>query len=141
MNGWRIAFIVAHLIEGVILWTLLRDYHFVDQSLYNEVKDKASLDAIRVASELGRFDLASMFLAGVSILIGVAAIFGFVEVRFRSEKRAEEVARHVVDQKVTALFNEAMKTRGDGMAPQLGMTEAVEADVLSKANEIGKDLK
>ncbi|MDR9774118.1 Clp protease ClpP [Rhizobium hidalgonense] len=77
-------------------------------------------------------------------MVAVAAaphIFGFVEVRFRSEKRAEEVARHVVDQKVTALFNEAMKTRGDGMAPQLGMTEAVEADVLSKANEIGKDLK
>jgi len=138
MNGWRIAFIVAHLIEGVLLWTLLKDYHFVDPALYDEVKDKTSLDAIRVASELGRFDLASMFLAGISILLGVAAIFGFVEVRFRSEKRAEEAARQIVDQKVTALFNEAMKTRGDGASRHLGVTEAVEADVLSKANELGK---
>jgi len=138
MNGWRIAFIVAHLVEGVLLWTLLKDYHFVDPSLYHEVKDKTSLDAIRVASELGRFDLASMFLAGISILLGVAAIFGFVEVRFRSEKRAEETARQIVDQKVTALFNEAMKTRGDGALPHVGVTKAVEADVLSKANELGK---
>lgn len=136
MVGWRIAFGIAHLIQFVLLFTLLKDYHFVDPALYSSVKDTESLNAIHVAAELGRFDLASMFLAGVSLLLGVAAIFGFVEVRWRSEKRAEDAARSFLDQKFGEMFEETMKTR---MGPVDG-TQTVdfntEAEVISKASEL-----
>lgn len=122
----------------MLIWLLLKSYHFVDPALYNEVKDQTSLDAIRVASELGRFDLASMFLGGISILLGIAAIFGFVEVRTRSAERAEATARQIVDEKVGTLFNEAMKARGADFGPGVRITEAAEADVLAKAHELGK---
>ncbi|ANL52884.1 hypothetical protein [Rhizobium phaseoli] len=98
MTGWRIAFIVAHIIEIIVIWTLLKDYHFVDQSLYQAVETTKSSDALHVAVQLGRFDMISIFFAGVSILIGIAAIFGFAEVRSRSEKRAEEAAKPIAAQ-------------------------------------------
>jgi hypothetical protein len=93
MNGWRIAFIVAHIVEGVVIWALFKDYHFVDPAIYNEAVKSGNADAIQVAYQIGRLDLASMFLAGISVLLGLAAIFAFVEVRSRAIRNAAETAK------------------------------------------------
>lgn len=71
---------------------LYKDYRFVDPALYEAVKETKSLEVINVAAQLGRFDLAAMFLGGTSIIIAIAAIFGFLEVRSKSVRVAIETA-------------------------------------------------
>lgn len=136
MNGWRIFFTVSVIMQWIAIWILFGDYHFVDPALYEQVKSKASLDAISVASQIGRFDLASMFLAIVSILLGIGGIVGFIEVRFRTGKLAEETARQMVDEKVSALFDEAMRVKGQSTAVNVGMTEEAVSDVIGKSHEL-----
>lgn len=88
-----IAFIVVHIVQISILLTLLKNFNFVDPALYDAVVDQKSLDAMHVAAQLGRFDMASMVLAMIGIFISLAAIFAFLEVRSRSVRVAEESAR------------------------------------------------
>lgn len=139
MEGWRIASIVAHVVQCAIILTLLKEFHFVDPALYDEVMAAKSNDVIHVASELGRFDMASLLLGIVSILIALAAIFGFAEVRWRSEKKAEETARLVVEQKVPALFNEALKARGSLREFSIDIGGIDEKKLMAKASEIKRD--
>lgn len=87
-----IAFCVLHILQVVAIAILYTDYKFVDPALYEAVKDTKSLDVVNVAAQLGRFDLASLFLGGTSLVIAIAAVFGFLEVRSKSVRVATEVA-------------------------------------------------
>lgn len=87
-----IAFCVLHIMQVVALFILFKDYKFVDPALYEAVKDAKSLDVFSIAAQLGRFDLAALFLGGTSIIIAIAAIFGFLEVRSKSVRVAIDTA-------------------------------------------------
>ncbi len=87
-----IAFCVLHVLQVVAIIILFTDYKFVDPALYDAVKDAKSLDVFNVAAQLGRFDLAALFLGGTSIIIAIAAIFGFLEVRAKSVRVAIDTA-------------------------------------------------
>jgi hypothetical protein len=137
MSFWmRMAFFCAHVIEFVLIIALFKDYHFVDPALYEAVKDQKSLDAMHVASELGRFDMVSAYLGVFSIFIALAAIFAFVEVRTRAEKAANEAATAIVNEKVKALFEEAMKARPQGVPSVVDLSPADEAKALGASEEI-----
>lgn len=133
---WRIAFCVAHIVSLVAIFMLYRDYNFVDPALYEAVKDQKSLDTLHVAVQIGRFDLASFFLGTVAILIALAAIFAFVEVKSRAERVAEEAAKAIVDSRVGSLFEEAMKTRAKEVAPMLHLSDAEEAKAMAESTEL-----
>ncbi len=92
MSGWRPFFLALHIAQIIFIIALLKDYHFVDPALYDAVKAEKSRDIIQLAGQLGRFDMASMFLAGIAILLGMAAIFGFLEVRSKAIRVAKDEA-------------------------------------------------
>lgn len=80
---------VVCIVAIVILFT---NYPFVDSKIYEYAHDKHSVDAIQVAMELGRLDFVSLVVSVFGILGGFAAIFGFIEIRGRAERKAIEAA-------------------------------------------------
>ena len=52
-------------------------------------------DAILQAAQLGRLDFASLLLGAVAILIALAAVFAFLNVRGLAKAQATEVAERV----------------------------------------------
>ena len=57
--------------------------------------DATAVDAIQHAAQLGRLDFASSLLGAVAILIALAAVFAFINVRHLAKRRATEVAERV----------------------------------------------
>lgn len=57
--------------------------------------DATVVDAIQQAAQLGRLDFASSLLGAVAILIALAAVFAFINVREIAKRRATEVAERV----------------------------------------------
>ncbi|MEQ8655895.1 MAG: hypothetical protein RIC24_01140 [Hyphomicrobiales bacterium] len=51
-------------------------------------------DAIMLSGQLGRLDFVSAVLAALAIILVFGGIFGFLEVRYRAKKVAEETARN-----------------------------------------------
>lgn len=85
-------FVLLHIMQIIAIVMLFKEYHFVDPALYEAVKDQKSVDAMHVASQLGRFDMVSLILSMIGIFISLAAIFAFIEVRSRSVRVAAETA-------------------------------------------------
>ncbi|MER8509135.1 hypothetical protein [Mesorhizobium sp. M0199] len=92
-DGWGPFFLALHVATIVFLIAVLKQYHFVDPALYEAVKDAKSADILELASQLGRFDLVSMLLGMFGILLGLGAIVGFSELRFRAREVAGETAQ------------------------------------------------
>ena len=67
----------------------LFDLHIPDRMM-EEALSKA--DAVAAASQLGRLDLASALLAIAAILISLAAVVAFIEVRAKASRSAREAA-------------------------------------------------
>ncbi len=57
--------------------------------------DAVPIDAIQQAAQLGRLDFASLLLAMVAILIALAAVFAFLNLRHVAKDRATEVAESI----------------------------------------------
>ena len=70
---------------------------WIKQSVDCRLIDQATqaTDAIHLAAQVGRLDVVSAVLALFGLLIGLAAIFGFIEVRNRAKEAATEVAKSV----------------------------------------------
>ena len=105
-NGWAIASIGFHLVTLVAIWALFSSHNVVDPALYRAVVKTESLDALQVATQLGRLDVVSSILAMFGILIGLAAIFGFAEVRVRAKEVAGDVARDEAKTAMDSYLNE-----------------------------------
>lgn len=87
---------VLHIMQVVAIFILFNEYHFVDPALYESVKSAESRDVLNVATQLGRFDLVSMFLAVVTLFLGVIALAGFWTIRGAALRAAEAAAREEV---------------------------------------------
>lgn len=150
-------FFVWSLLQSFALIALYKDYHFVDPALYDRVKATGSKDVLDVAVQLGRFDLISMFLGTIALLIGVMAVSGFWMIRgaairaaeeaakleaksqatLVSEKIAEDVARRYLEEKAPALVETVLKFQGIVRPAQVDLTKAEADQVTSDAVEIG----
>ncbi|MNL47298.1 hypothetical protein D3C87_1700800 [compost metagenome] len=130
---------------------LFNDYNFVDPQLYETVKDAKSLDVLNVASQIGRFDLISMFLGIVAVFIGIVAVLGFWTIRGAALKSASDAAReemkatgekHVKEwiEKHGRTFFEAAGSVQEGSAvPSIGIGDEKAAQITKNADEIKED--
>lgn len=57
--------------------------------------DAVPIDAVQQAAQLGRLDFASLLLAMVAVLIALAAVFAFLNLRRVARDRATEVAERI----------------------------------------------
>jgi hypothetical protein len=147
----RTLFCLLLLLQVTIVILLLSGYHIVDPALYNRVKSTGSADTLDVAAQLGRFDLISMFLGIIAVLIGIMAVSGFWMIRGAAIKAAEDAAkveariqaeitaRIYLEENTPALVSGVLKSRGEPMAPNIGLTEEQIQEVTSGATEIGEN--
>lgn|GEM_PF-4316063 len=160
MNGWRLFTFVWLLSLSIVVLTLFKDYHFVDPAIYDRVVDTGSKDALDVAAQLGRFDLVSMILGIIALLIGIMAVSGFWMIRGAAVKAAEDAAvsasRSVADKQATTvaelvaqgylaenvpkLVDSMLKSilaTAPTVAPETGLTPEEVQEVTARAQEIG----
>lgn len=90
---WRIGFLASHIVQWVMIITFIYGKGLVTQNVVAAAANKP--DALALASELGRLDLVSVLLAVLGITMSLAGVFGFVEIRIRSEAKATETAKAV----------------------------------------------
>lgn len=114
MNGSRIVTFIWLLALTIVLMTMFKDYHFVDPALYDTVVEKKSKDALDVAAQLGRFDLVSMLLGIIALLIGIMAVSGFWMIRGAAVKAAEDAAVRVAEEVATAQAKRAAEAVAQG---------------------------
>jgi len=93
MRIWGPLSAAIHIASIIAIALLFGRAQLVDPALYGEAKSQAGLDAIHIASQLGRLDIVSLILAMFGLLVGIAAIFGFIEVRSGARDAASEVAK------------------------------------------------
>lgn len=157
MTGWRIFTFIWMLCITVAVITLYNDYNFVDPALYKTVEKDGGNDTLKVAVQLGRFDLVSMLLAIVTLLIGIFAVSGFWMIRGAAIKAAEEaalaeakkqseataketaekIARAYLEEKTPELVENMLKSMGELVPPKIGLTAEQIQNVTSGSVEIG----
>lgn len=71
--------------------------------------DAGPIDAIQQAAQLGRLDFASLLLAMVGILIALAAVFAFLNLRRVAKERATEVATSISGEIAEKVANEYLQ--------------------------------
>lgn len=91
--GACILFAVLHIAQIFIIIILLKDYNFVDPNLIDSVASAKPNDAYSIAMQLGRFDLLTTLLTIISVMIALTALLGFLEVRNKTSRIANEVAK------------------------------------------------
>lgn len=120
--AWNIALTV-----GLVF--LFKDYHFVDGALYEEVASADGKNSLAIAIELGRLDFLSALLAIIGIMVGLGAIVGYAEVRWRAIEQGRQAA-------VPAAEGEARKVV-DELLPSLVAREV--AANIRASNELGRE--
>lgn len=152
--GIIFAFLLCLQIAVIAL--LLSGYHIVDPALFDRVRATGSVEALDVAAQLGRFDLVSMFLGIIALLIGVIALCGFwmirgaamraaevaakTEAKEQAEKVAERVARTYLEENTPKLVSSMIQSFKDAsFTPPLavGLTPEEVQEVTAEAEEIG----
>ncbi|MBB4064522.1 hypothetical protein [Gellertiella hungarica] len=94
--AWRMGFLVSHLCQWVFIICLVKQYPFVDRSLVDAIgRAQIAPDTYAIAAQIGRFDLVSLLMTVLGIVLTLAGVVGFVEVRSRSESVAREAAGSV----------------------------------------------
>jgi hypothetical protein len=93
---WHPLNIVLHLMWGVAVIILMRDFHFVDPQLYSEVYESGAREPLNLAVQLGRLDLVSLMIGVFSVAIAVATIVGFWFYRGVVEKTAKEETSEIL---------------------------------------------
>lgn len=75
--GWRAFFMAVHIAQWFVIAFLLADKPFVDRDLYLDVLKSGDKDALNVAAQLGRLDMASLSLAMLGLILAASAIFAY----------------------------------------------------------------
>ncbi|WP_377277222.1 hypothetical protein [Rhizobium sp. R86522] len=110
--AWNIALSVAVIV-------LLSNHQFVDRALYDEVKTAQGKNSLSIAIELGRLDFASSLIALVGILVGVGALFGYIEVRSRAAREAREAAIPIAKEEATRIAREEAERVARAVAAEI----------------------
>ncbi len=92
MRFWAPISAALHIACVLAIIGLVFGSKLVDPALYLDEAAKGHYEAITVASQLGRFDLISAILGMFGVLVGLAAIFGFIEVRTGAREAARAAA-------------------------------------------------
>lgn len=99
--GWRALFIALHVAQVGFIAFLVTERPFVDPALYASVKNTGDLDALHVAVQIGRLDVASLGLAFIGIILAVTAIFSYFiyghVVTRTTEKETREIAPEIIE--------------------------------------------
>ncbi len=111
---WFAPFSIAlHIATIFLLVAVLKNYNFVTPGLYEAAKKDDALDALNFAVQIGRLDYVTLLLTVFGILVGIAAVIGFSEIRVR----AQEVAREAAREEMRAFLNDrAPQIIGDYMS-------------------------
>ncbi|MFV0798932.1 hypothetical protein OHI65_08540 [Brucella sp. MAB-22] len=91
--GACILFAVLHIAQIFLIIILLKNYNFVDPNLIDSVSKAKPNDTYSIAMQLGRFDLVTTLLTVISIIIALAALLGFLEIRSKTARIANDVAK------------------------------------------------
>ncbi|PYE98914.1 hypothetical protein C8J35_103515 [Rhizobium sp. PP-F2F-G38] len=145
-------FSILHIVELILLAVFARQYHFVDPTLYETVKDQDGRDALFVASQLGRFDMVSLFLTAAGLFLGGAALTGFWMIRAEATRAAQKEAREIASQTAAveaalvsrkwiedegkALLREYAMVQQGAADPTIGVTAAQASAVIAEATEV-----
>lgn len=70
-------------------------------------------DALRVASQLGRFDIISALLGTLGIMIGLGALVSFGYIRYRARQEALDEARQAVNELLPQLVPQEVAAHMD----------------------------
>jgi len=132
---------------------LFKEYHFVDPALYDAVAKSGDLDTLSVAVKLGRFDLVSMLLGLIAVLIGMAAMSGFWMLRGAAKNAAAQqakeeagpiareesarIAREYLEEKAPELIANMLQSKGIPEKPEIGMSAQQVQEVIDEATEMG----
>jgi hypothetical protein len=151
MRGVAIlTFAVLHVLQLVLLAVLVKDYHFVDPALYDTIKTQDGRDVLYVASQLGRFDLVSLFLGAGGLFLGAAALGGFWMVRSAAVSAADaaareesntlvpKLAREWFEREGRAIFEQAAAINQGAKTATIDIDETEAQQVIKAANEIGE---
>ena len=104
-----------------------------------------TVDTIAIAAQLGRFDLVSLLLAAIGLILVLGGLFAFFNFRAIAKTRATEEASKVAEAVAERVANEYLqKELPDVMKAYREMmdSEAVTdevADQLANAQEEGED--
>ncbi|WP_426235805.1 hypothetical protein [Pararhizobium sp. DWP1-1-3] len=155
-DSWTIAFIVFHIMEGILLFILLWHYDFVkaaptaprnvvaligqqipagriDQAVANP-------DALQVAYNVGVLELLSLGITILGIVLALSALGGFWMIRNAAIRAAGETAQdHVrewIEEKGRAFFAEATNVQQGTSEPKFDVSQAEVAKAINEANEI-----
>lgn len=112
--GWRAFFAALHVVAFVLIGCLIAKDGFVDPAMYDEAKKASTVDALHLALQVGRLDIVSLMVAFYAIFAGVAAVFGFIEVRQRAvtvagvaaEEEAKRLIQDFLDNKAPGIIRE-----------------------------------
>lgn len=63
------------------------------KAMQQELETQGALDAVIVAAQTYRLDLASLLLGAVGIIVAVGGVIGFFEVRYRAKNVAIDTAK------------------------------------------------
>ncbi len=102
MRGFDALSMALHVISIMLLVALMFGLNFADPTLVEKALDGRSkgdvMDAINIAVQIGRLDFVSMTLTAIGALIGFTSIIGYVELRHRAVKAAQEETRKYLDE-------------------------------------------
>jgi len=105
---WRPINLTLHVCWAMAILVLLKDYHFVDPTLYDAVAGAKEREIFSLAAQLGRLDFLNSVLAMLAIVIGLGAIIGIIEVRKGAEQKAEDVAIKAAEKIAKDALNEQL---------------------------------
>lgn len=95
-------------------------------------------DAVAIASQLGRFDLASLLLTIVALMIAILALPVFSYLKFRARQAAIEEVRKITEGLHDAVEKEAI-SKMEEMLPTL-VTQYKELGQNSVTDEVADDI-
>lgn len=134
--AWRAFFAALHVVTLTAVWVLFWRQGIVDPRMYEEAKRDNAADALHFALQVGRLDIISLILAAFGIFAGVAAIFGFIEVRHRAKDSAREEAEAYLEKHAGRLFAEAVRARGGGLSDKAPLPPLNEQTIMQNATEV-----
>lgn len=130
-------------------------YALIGQTVPASRIDDAKLnpDALKLAYDVGALEILSLSVTFFTVILALAAFFGFwmirgaavraaeiaakAEAKEQAEKIAEIVARKYLEEKTPELTRNMLQTLGTGPAQAIGMTPQQVQEVITEATEIG----
>ncbi|GEM_PF-4736666 len=130
-------------------------YSLVGQTVpASRIEDaKANPDALKLAYDVGVLEILSIGVTFFTVILAMAAFFGFwmirgaavraaeiaakAEAKEQAEKTSERIARQYLEEKTPILVASVLQSKGLDQTPNIGLTPQQVQEVTSDAKEIG----